>query len=108
MELKQGQIWRHLKGFEVEIICLVKNEAEELVVLKHKDKEKIWIRPITTWLESVDKTKDPEKKQNIRFKYIKDTKESTYFESYDYIEAEHTETNEIFILYNGTIKSKKS
>ena len=100
MELAKGQIWRHFKGWEVEVLAITNYEDENLVIMKHTEKTEVWARPLNTWFESVDSAKDPERKQNIRFKYLRDVNKSTYRGNLDIILATHTETNELLEIKN--------
>lgn len=48
MELKPGQIWKHYKGNEYEILILGKHSetAEEMVVYKQVESGAVYIRPL--------------------------------------------------------------
>jgi hypothetical protein len=62
-EIKAGQVWKHYKGSEVEIICLAldSENLEEIVVYKHlealrgKPAGQIWVRGKKMFLEKIVK-----------------------------------------------------
>lgn len=70
-----GQIYRHFKGMEVEIILLAKNSEDlsEQVVYKHVNKNEYWVRPLSMFTsdESVLNRNDNKTGQKYRFELIK-------------------------------------
>jgi len=72
--IKVGQKYRHFKGFETEILMIVKNSEtlENMVIYEHNNQ--IWARPESMFLdkEDVSKRKDNVTNQKYRFELIKE------------------------------------
>ena len=73
MEVVVGGIYRHFKGFKILVIAIAKHSEtlEKMIVYKHLDTNKIWIRPYDMFISKVDKDKYPNIKQEYRFELIK-------------------------------------
>jgi hypothetical protein len=71
--VKKGDVFKHFKGMEVEILELAKDSEtlDEMVVYKHLGTDEVWVRPLTMFLSKVDKNKYPDIKQEYRFEKIK-------------------------------------
>ena len=67
-----GQTYRHFKGNIIKVIAIAKHTEtlEDMVVYNH-DRE-IWVRPLTMFLEKVDKEKYPSVEQVYRFELIEE------------------------------------
>lgn len=65
-----GEKYRHFKGMEITILEIAKHTEtlEEMVVYEHDGE--IWVRPMSMFLEKVDKEKYPEVLQEYRFERI--------------------------------------
>lgn len=53
-KINPGQTYKHFKGNEYEIVCIGKNSETEEVMVVYKDLSddtKIWIRPLTMFLD---------------------------------------------------------
>lgn len=55
MKPQKGQIYKHFKGGEYEIVGVAKHSEslEELVVYQHDGQ--LWARPLSMWFDEVDK-----------------------------------------------------
>lgn len=71
-EIKVGQVYKHFKGFIIEVIAIAKHTEtlEELVVYKEKENNGYWARPISMFYEEVDHEKYPDVTQKYRFELI--------------------------------------
>jgi hypothetical protein len=71
--IKKGDIFKHFKGMNVEILEIAKDSEtlEDVVVYKHLDTNELWVRPLKMFLSKVDKNKYPDIKQEYRFEKIK-------------------------------------
>lgn len=71
--VKKGDIFKHFKGMNVEILEIAKDSEtlEDVVVYKHLDTNELWVRPLKMFLSKVDKNKYPDIKQEYRFEKIK-------------------------------------
>lgn len=69
---KVGEKYRHFKGMEITILALCKHTEtlEEMVVYEHDGET--WVRPLSMFLERVDKEKYPNVEQEYRFEKIKE------------------------------------
>lgn len=67
---KAGEVYKHFKGTNYEIICLA-NDAEDMsrVVVYRSlfDFNQVWIRKLDEFMSEVDKQKYPECEQKYRF-----------------------------------------
>lgn len=66
-----GQTYRHFKGNIITILEIAKHTEtlEEMVVYEHDGD--VWVRPLSMFLEKVDKEKYPDVEQTYRFELIK-------------------------------------
>lgn len=76
MEVKTGQIYRHFKGDEMEVLMLARcsETLEKLVIYRDLSTGEIWSRPLVMFCSRVDKDKYPDVRQEYRFELIKDEK----------------------------------
>lgn len=67
---KVGEVYRHFKGNVITILAIAKHteSLEEMVVYDHDGE--IWVRPLSMFLEKVDKEKYPNVEQEYRFELI--------------------------------------
>jgi len=67
-----GQVYRHFKGNIITIMAIAKHTEtlEEMVVYNHDGE--VWVRPLSMFLEKVDKEKYPSVEQVYRFELIKE------------------------------------
>ena len=75
MRLKPGDIVRHFKGNEYEILCIALDSEtqEELVVYRALYGEgRIWVRKKEMFLSPVDREKYPDARQAYRFELVED------------------------------------
>jgi len=75
MRLKPGDIVRHFKGNEYEILCIALDSEtqEELVVYRALYGEgRIWVRKKDMFLSPVDREKYPDARQAYRFELVED------------------------------------
>ena len=75
MRLKPGDIVRHFKGNEYEILCIALDSEtqEELVVYRALYGEgRIWVRKKDMFLSPVDREKYPDARQAYRFERVGD------------------------------------
>jgi len=75
MRLKPGDIVRHFKGNEYEILCIALDSEtqEELVVYRALYGEgRIWVRKKDMFLSPVDREKYPDAQQVYRFELVED------------------------------------
>lgn len=70
--VKKGQVYRHFKGNLYEVLCVGKDSEtlEDLVVYKHIDDGKIWVRKMDMFLSKTDKNKYPNATQEYRFELV--------------------------------------
>lgn len=68
-----GEVYRHFKGHIITIIAIARHTEtlEEMVVYRHDDE--VWVRPLSMFLEKVDKEKYPDVKQIYRFELVEDS-----------------------------------
>lgn len=67
-------IYKHFKGhlYIVEDIALHSETLEKMVVYRDlKDKNKLWVRPLSMFEDLVDKEKYPDVKQKYRFELVR-------------------------------------
>lgn len=71
-EIKVGKIYKHFKNTYMEVIAIAKHSEtlEDMVVYKHLEDNKIWVRPLTLFNSLVDKEKYPNVKQEYRFEEV--------------------------------------
>ena len=72
-ELKKGGIYRHFKGnlYKVEDVATHSETGEPYVVYRQMYGDKsLWIRPLSMFLEKVDKEKYPEIEAEYRFTLV--------------------------------------
>ena len=76
-EVKVGNVYKHFKGFIIEVIAIAKHSEtlEELVVYKRKEQNDYWARPISMFYEEVDHDKYPDVTQKYRFELISEGEE---------------------------------
>ena len=56
-EIAPGSRWKHYAGGEYEVICVGLAESDfttQMVVYKSRNDGGIWVRPVSSWLETVD------------------------------------------------------
>lgn len=73
--IKQGEIYRHFKGHEYQIIAIAKDSedlSEKIVYQDIHNKDNIWVRDKEEFLSLVDKNKYPDVSQKERFEKISD------------------------------------
>jgi len=73
MRLKPGDVVRHFKGNEYEIlhIALDSETMEKVVVYRALYGERgVWVRPLEMFLSPVDREKYPDVRQNYRFEKV--------------------------------------
>ena len=70
--VKKGDVFKHFKGMNVEILEIAKDSEtlEDVVVYKHLGTNELWVRPLKMFLSKVDKNKYPNIKQEYRFEKI--------------------------------------
>lgn len=75
MKVEVGKKYRHFKGHIMEVIAIGTNSEtmEEMVVYKHLEQDKIWIRPYDMFTDSEDISS---RKDNV-------TGQKTRFEEYN-------------------------
>ena len=69
-EVKPGGVYRHFKGKMYQVVDVAKHSEtlEEYVVYRQLYGEgKLWIRPLSMFLEPVDREKYPDCPQEYRF-----------------------------------------
>lgn len=66
---KQGEIYKHFKGNLYEVLAIAKHTEtmEDMVVYKETEGEKVYVRPLSMFVSTVDKEKYPESLQMFRF-----------------------------------------
>ena len=72
-EIKIGSIYRHFKGnlYRVEGKAKHSENCEEFVVYRQMyGDESLWIRPLSMFLEEVDREKYPDVSQKYRFELV--------------------------------------
>ena len=75
MRMKPGDIVRHFKGNEYEILHIAKDSEtmEDVVVYRARYGEGgVWVRPFQMFFSPVDREKYPDVKQTYRFERIED------------------------------------
>ncbi|MBR5287768.1 MAG: DUF1653 domain-containing protein [Clostridia bacterium] len=75
MRLKPGDVVRHFKGNEYEIlhIALDSETMAQMVVYRALYGERgVWVRPLEMFLSPVDREKYPDVKQTYRFEKVAD------------------------------------
>ena len=75
LRLKPGDVVRHFKGNEYEIlhIALDSETMEKMVVYRALYGERgVWVRPLEMFLSPVDREKYPEARQTYRFEKVED------------------------------------
>lgn len=75
LRLKPGDVVRHFKGNEYEIlhIALDSETMEKMVVYRALYGERgVWVRPLEMFLSPVDREKYPQAKQTYRFEKVED------------------------------------
>ncbi len=73
LRLKPGDVVRHFKGNEYEIlhIALDSETMEKVVVYRALYGERgVWVRPLEMFLSPVDRKKYPDVKQTYRFEKV--------------------------------------
>ncbi len=73
LRLKPGDVVRHFKGNEYEIlhIALDSETMEKVVVYRALYGERgVWVRPLEMFLSPVDREKYPDVKQTYRFEKV--------------------------------------
>ena len=73
MRLKPGDVVRHFKGNEYEIlhIALDSETMEKVVVYRALYGERgVWVRPLEMFLSPVDREKYPDVRQTYRFEKV--------------------------------------
>lgn len=73
MRMKPGDIVRHFKGNEYEILHIAKDSEtmEDVVVYRARYGEGgVWVRPFQMFFSPVDREKYPDVKQTYRFERI--------------------------------------
>ena len=74
-EVKPGGVYRHFTGKMYQVVDVAKHSEtlEEYVVYRQLYGEgKLWIRPLSMFLEPVDREKYPDCPQEYRFELIGD------------------------------------
>ncbi len=72
-EVKKGRVYRHFKGdyYLVEDVAKHSETGEDHVIYrKLYDDGALWIRPLSMFLEKVDKEKYPDSDQDYRFELM--------------------------------------
>lgn len=71
-KIEVGKIYRHFKGTYHKFLMIGKcsETLEDMVIYTHEDTGEIWVRPMISFLEKVDKNKYPDVKQEYRFERI--------------------------------------
>ena len=75
LRLKPGDVVRHFKGNEYEIlhIALDSETMEKMVVYRALYGERgVWVRPLEMFLSPVDREKYPQVRQTYRFEKVED------------------------------------
>jgi len=75
MRMKPGDIVRHFKGNEYEILHIAKDSEtmEDVVVYRARYGEGgVWVRPFQMFFSPVDREKYPDVKQTYRFERIEE------------------------------------
>lgn len=71
MKVEAGKKYMHFKGHVVEVIAIATHSEtmEEMVVYKHYDQDKIWVRPYDMFTdeEDISKREDNVTGQKTRF-----------------------------------------
>ncbi|MBQ2833112.1 MAG: DUF1653 domain-containing protein [Clostridia bacterium] len=73
MRMKPGDIVRHFKGNEYEILHIAKDSEtmEDVIVYRARYGEGgVWVRPLGMFFSPVDREKYPDVKQKYRFEKI--------------------------------------
>lgn len=73
MRLKPGDVVRHFKGNEYEILYIARDSetTEEVVVYRALYGDRgVWVRPLDMFLSPVDREKYPDVKQAYRFEKV--------------------------------------
>ena len=73
-EVKEGEKYRHFKGFICKIIAIAKNSETEEKMVVYEHSGTIWVRPYDMFISKVDHKKYPDVKQKYRFEKIKEEK----------------------------------
>jgi len=75
MRLKPGDIVRHFKGNQYEILYIAKDSETmaDVVVYRALHGERgVWVRPLEMFLSPVDREKYPDVQQAYRFEKVED------------------------------------
>lgn len=72
MNVEVGKKYKHFKGHICKIIAIAKHSEtlEEMVVYEHGEEKEVWVRPLSMFMEKVDKEKYPSVEQEYRFQEI--------------------------------------
>jgi len=75
MRLKPGDIVRHFKGNQYEILYIAKDSetmADVVVYRALYGERGVWVRPLEMFLSPVDREKYPDVQQAYRFEKVED------------------------------------
>ena len=77
---KPQEMYRHFKGNIYQIRCLARHSetGEQMVVYQARyDTFQIYVRPLSMFMDEVDRTKYPDAKQTYRFELLQDLEDET-------------------------------
>ena len=87
---KKHEVYRHFKGGLYEIVTIAHHTEtmEELVIYRSmEDKTKVYARPLTMFMEAVDRQKYPNTKAEYRFEKVDIKKPDEYAKTLDSVNA---------------------
>ncbi|MBR5376598.1 MAG: DUF1653 domain-containing protein [Lachnospiraceae bacterium] len=87
---KKHEVYRHFKGGLYEIVTIAHHTEtmEELVIYRsQEDKNQVYARPLTMFMEAVDRQKYPSAKQEFRFEKVDIKKPDEYAKTLDSVNA---------------------